>query len=81
MNTSSPLPAMPADLRNAVLCSYTAVTEDGTLCYVSDKVHRTCSECETVYAGSVSSVALGGSRACPYCGGNATSPLPERWFS
>lgn len=81
MNTHSPLPALSADLRNAVLASYTTVTEDGTICYVSDKAHRACAACDTVYAGSISGVALGGSRACPYCGGSATSPLPERWFS
>lgn len=81
MNTHSPLPVMPADLRNAVMTSYTTITEDGTICYVSDKVHRACSACDTVYVGSVSSVALGGSPACPYCGVDATSPLPERWLS
>ena len=81
MNTHSPLPVMPADLRNAVMTSYTSITEDGTLCYVSDKVHRACSVCDTVYAGSVSCVALGGAHVCPYCGDIATAPLPERWFS
>ena len=82
MNTHSPLPAMPADLRNAVMTSYTTITDDGTICYVSDKVYRICSVCDTVYVGSVSSTALGGSLACPYCGVEATSPLRERrWLS
>ena len=81
MNTHSPLPVMPADLRNAVMTSYTSITEDGTICYVSDKVHRACSVCDTVYVGSVSCVELGGAHTCPYCGDNATIPLPERWYS
>jgi len=81
MNTQSHQPAMPADLRNALLCSYTTITEDAMLCYVSDRVHRTCSVCETVYTGSLGGLATGSAYACPYCGGGATSPLPSRWLS
>ena len=81
MNTHSALPAMPADLRNAVLSNYTTFSEDGTLCYVSDKVHRSCTLCGTVFSGSVSLMALGNGYACPYCGISASKPMPENWFS
>jgi predicted RNA-binding Zn-ribbon protein involved in translation (DUF1610 family) len=81
MNTHSALPVLPADLRNAVLSNYTTFSEDGTLCYVSDKVHRSCTLCGTVFTGSVGALAQGSRYACPYCGAAASKPLPESWWS
>ena len=75
MNTHSALPAMPADLRNAVLSHYTTFSEDGTLCYVADKVHRNCPDCGTVFTGSASRLILGGAPACPFCYSLASRPL------
>ncbi|KHK00405.1 hypothetical protein [Desulfovibrio sp. TomC] len=81
MNTHSGLPAMPADLRNAVLSNYTTFSEDGTLCYVSDKVHRSCTLCGTVFAGSISRMAIGDGYVCPYCGVSSSKPMPESWYA
>ncbi len=81
MNTHSALPAMPADLRNAVLSHYTTFSEDGTLCYVADKVHRNCPDCGTVFTSSASRLAFGGGPACPFCRGLASTPLREAGWS
>jgi hypothetical protein len=81
MNTHSGLPVIPADLRMAVLSNYTTFSEDGSLCYVSDKVHRNCAVCGTVFSGSATRLALGGGHACPFCRAEASKPLPEIWWS
>ena len=77
MNTHSPLPAMPTDLRNAVLSHYTTFSDDGTLCYVADKIHRNCPDCGTVFTGTASLLAFGVGHDCPFCRGKASRPLPE----
>ena len=79
MQTNSTLPAFSGDLRGAVLSSYTNITEDGTICFVSDKVHRACDACGTVFAGSACRTAFAGPPACPYCGAAHCAPVsPER---
>jgi hypothetical protein len=50
--------------------------EDGTICFVSDKVHRVCANCGTVFTVSACLVGLFGPGDCPYCGGGETSPIP-----
>jgi len=81
MNTSTTLPVFSADLRGAVLSSYADVAEDGTICFVSDKVHRACAACGTVFAGSACWAAFAGPPPCPYCGGPKSAPVAPRWLS
>jgi len=81
MNMDSAFPAISDDLRGAVLSSYTSVTEDGTICFVSDRVHRTCAGCGTVFVGSACRAAFAGVTRCPYCGADETAPLVSRRLS
>ncbi|MHC1790950.1 hypothetical protein [Solidesulfovibrio sp.] len=81
MHTHASLPVLPADLRNAVLSNYTTIGENGTLCYVADRVHRSCGVCGTVFAGTASGLVLGGGQPCPFCGTAGAAPLPEGWLS
>lgn len=75
MQTDSTLPAFSGDLRGAVLSNYANITEDGTICFVCDKIHRVCPSCGTVFASSVSRAAFAGPPACPYCGAAPCLPL------
>ncbi len=81
MLADSTLPAFSADIRGAVLSSYANVAEDGTICFVSDKVHRACAACGTVFVDSACRAAFSGPPACPYCGGARSAPIPPRWLS
>lgn len=81
MNTSTTLPVFSADLRGAVLSSYANVAEDGTICFVSDKVHRACEACGTVFVGSACRAAFAGPPSCPYCGGPRSAPVAPGWLS
>jgi hypothetical protein len=51
------------------------VADDGTICFVSDKMHRHCSGCGTVYVDSACRTAFCGPKRCPYCGTNETTPI------
>lgn len=62
-------------LRQALLAGCINVAEDGTLCFVSDRVYRTCPACGTVFTGSLWRSALTGAQGCPFCGGAATTPI------
>jgi len=75
MNTNSTLPAFSGDLRGAVLSSYANVAEDGTICFVSDKIYRACDACGTVFAGSAYRTPFSGPPACPFCGGPDCAPI------
>ncbi len=77
MNTNATLPAFSGDLRGAVLSSYANVAEDGTICFVSDKVHRACAACGTVFAGSACRAAFAGPPSCPFCGGADCGPIRQ----
>jgi hypothetical protein len=81
MNMDTTFPAFSEDLCGAVLSSYTSVTEDGTICFVSDKVHRACAECGTVFVGSAVRAVFAGPDRCPYCGTHETAPLRPMWLS
>lgn len=81
MHTHSSLPVLPVELRNAVLSNYTTVGENGALCYVSDRVHRACEHCGTVFSGTASGLVFGGGQACPFCGGTGSAPMSEGWLS
>ena len=81
MNMDTTSPALSEDLCGAILSRYTTITEDGTLCFVSDKVYRACADCGTVYVGSACRTAFMGSSRCPYCGTDKTSPLTPKWLS
>ncbi len=78
MHTTQPV--LSADLRGAVLSSYTNVAEDGTICFVSDKIHRVCPVCGTIFDGSACGSAFAGAPACPFCGGGNCPPvIREHW--
>lgn len=64
-----------APLRQALLAGFVNVAEDGTLCFVSDRMYRSCPACGTVFAGSVWHTAMAGPQACPFCGRSASTPL------
>lgn len=81
MNMPATLPVLPAAIQDAALSGYANVAEDGTLCFVSDKIYRTCGACGTVFVGSACRAAFAGPPACPYCGQGASSPLPARRLS
>lgn len=81
MQTNSTLPAFSGDLRGAVLSSYANITEDGTICFVSDKVHRACAVCGTVFTGSACRTAFAGPPTCPYCGAPDCAPVMTERFS
>lgn len=81
MPANSTHPVFSADLRGAVLSSYANVAEDGTLCFVSDKVHRACAACGTVFVDSACRAAFAGPPACPYCGDGPSAPVQPRWVS
>ncbi len=74
-------PVFSADLRGAVLSSYANVAEDGTICFVSDRVHRSCPACGTVFVGSACRAAFAGPHACPYCGDGRSRPVAPRWVA
>lgn len=78
MNTDTTLSAFSDAVRGAILSGYADVAEDGTLCFVSDKVYRACPDCGTVFAGSAARAALAGPGRCPYCGRRKTAPLAAR---
>ena len=77
MHTNASLPVFPAEIGGATLSHYANVTEDGTLCFVSDKVYRACPDCGTVFAGSACRAAFGGPPACPYCGEFQSRPVRD----
>ncbi|MGE4539070.1 MAG: hypothetical protein AB7D37_18540 [Desulfovibrio sp.] len=79
--TNTSLPVFPASIGGATLSHYASVTEDGTLCFVSDRVYRACPDCGTVFAGSAYRTAFDGPPACPYCGEPQSRPLPPRRLS
>jgi len=64
-----------AGLRDALLAGFVNVAEDGTLCFVSDRMYRTCPGCGTVFTGSAWRSALVGPQQCPFCGQSGTRPL------
>ncbi len=64
-----------AGLRQALLAGFVNVAEDTTLCFVSDKMYRTCPACGTVFVGSAWRAALVGPQPCPFCGLSATAPF------
>jgi predicted RNA-binding Zn-ribbon protein involved in translation (DUF1610 family) len=75
MNANATTSMAPDGLRGALLAGFVNVAEDGTLCFVSDRMHRTCPDCGTVFVGSAWRVALSGPQACPFCGLTGTVPL------
>ncbi len=82
MNMSTSCPVIPGELRGAALSDFTSIAEDSSLCFVSDKLHRSCPECGTVFDGSLTLAALAAAQPCPYCGGRHTRPVPARgWVS
>lgn len=62
-------------LRDALLAGCVNVAEDGSLCFVSDRLFRTCPSCGTVFVGSAWKTALTGAQACPFCGQDGTRPF------
>jgi len=76
MDRNASSPVMPTDVLGAVLSSYTNVAEDGTICFVSDKIYRICRACNTIFTDSASRSAFAGAPTCPYCGLPAAEPLP-----
>lgn len=74
--TNTTQPVFPAPIGSANLSQYASVTDDGTLCFVSDKVYRACPDCGTVFAGSAYRTAFAGPPACPFCGAPASRPVP-----
>jgi len=64
-----------AAMRLAGLGVYANVADDNTICFVSDKVHRVCSACGTVFTASACLVGLFGPGRCPFCGRRETSTI------
>jgi len=75
MNMETSVSPALGPLSGALLSGFVNVAEDGTLCFVSDRVHRVCPQCGTVFVGSAWRVALTGPERCPYCGRPGTRPL------
>ncbi|WP_428563428.1 MAG: hypothetical protein ACP59X_00175 [Solidesulfovibrio sp. DCME] len=75
MQTQSNLPAFSNDISSAVLSSYANIAEDGTICFVSDKIYRACDVCGTVFVGSAYRAAFAGPPTCPFCGALACAPV------
>ena len=75
MHTDTHLPSLAPSIAGAPLSHYASVTEDGTLCFVSDKVYRSCPDCGTVFAGSAFRTAFEGAPVCPYCGETRSTPV------
>jgi hypothetical protein len=75
MHDNAMAPETGAALRDALLAGCVNVTEDGTLCFVSDRLYRTCPACGTVFTGSAWKAALFAGQACPFCGRIGTRPL------
>jgi hypothetical protein len=75
VSVSSSLGPVPG----ALLSGFTNVAEDGTLCFVSDRVYRVCPACGTVFTGSAWRTVMTGHERCPYCGGGGTTPLVRVW--
>lgn len=63
-------------LTGALLSRFATPAEDGTLCFVSDRVHRFCPVCGTIFLGSAWRAAVAGPECCPYCGRPGSRPLP-----
>jgi len=66
MNTNAIMTTETAtSLHQALAAGCINVTEDGTLCFVSDRVYRACPTCGTVFVGSAWRAALTGSQPRP----------------
>jgi len=82
MNMNTSCPVIPGELRGAALSNFTTIAEDGSICFSSDKMHRTCPDCGTVFDGSLCMAAMAGAPACPFCGEHRTAPMPVAgWLS
>ena len=75
MPTETSVSASIGPLTGALLGSLANVAEDGSLCFVSDKLYRVCPGCGTVFTGSAWRVAMTGPENCPFCGGTGTRPI------
>lgn len=62
-------------LTGALLTSFADVAEDATLCFSSDRVHRVCPVCGTIFRGSAWRAAVLGPENCPFCGRAGSRPL------
>ena len=81
MHANTSLPVFSAAIGGATFSHFINVTEDGTLCFVSDKVYRACPDCGTVFAGSACRAAFAGPPLCPYCGETRSRPIPRERLS
>jgi len=63
------------DLQGALLSGFVNVAEDGSLCFISDRVYRACPHCGTVFVGSAWRVVLASPQRCPFCGRPGTAPI------
>ncbi len=82
MNMDTSSFAFFGESRGAALSGgYANVAEDGTICFVSDRVYRSCPACDTVFVGSAFRSAFFGPDRCPYCRTAATAPMAQGWLS
>jgi hypothetical protein len=75
MNTDTTASCPRDGLHGALLSGFVNVAEDGSLCFVSDRMYRACPHCGTVFVGSAWRVALAGPQGCPFCGREGTVPM------
>lgn len=64
-----------AAVRLAGLGPYVDLGDDVTLCFISNRAYRTCSDCGTVFV--VSTWGGAGAGRCPFCRGAMTRPARE----
>lgn len=77
MSMESSVTAATGPVPGALLTSFANVAEDATLCFVSDRVHRVCPTCGTVFRGSAWRAAVLGPESCPFCGRAGSRPLVQ----
>lgn len=79
MHTDGAVSASIGPLAGGLFASFANLADDGTLCFVSDKLHRACPACGTVFTGSAWRAATTGSEPCPFCGWAGTRPMVGRF--
>jgi hypothetical protein len=78
MNMDSIASCTQGVLHAALMSGLGNVAEDRGLCFISDRIHRACPHCGTIFIGSAWRMALPGPQSCPFCGWTDTAPVTSR---